>query len=56
MEEAVGVLRAWHRCDSDQARRWLAGQPGRDGADVEATRVARIVNAAASARTDPELD
>jgi hypothetical protein len=56
VEEAVGVLRCWHQCDTAQARHELTRHRGTGGRDAEAARVLSLANAAAEQHTDPDWD
>jgi hypothetical protein len=54
LEEAVGVFRCWHMCDSGQARQDLVDDGGTAGRDAEAARVVALVDAQAEGRADPD--
>ncbi|HEV2087694.1 MAG TPA: hypothetical protein VGR21_05230 [Cryptosporangiaceae bacterium] len=56
LDEAVGVLRYWGDCGAQQARQQLYAGHGARGRQIEAARVAAVVDAAADRRGDPEWD
>jgi hypothetical protein len=54
LDEAVGILSCWQRCDSGQARRNMTERGYVDGQDAEVARMAAAVDARADGRADPD--
>jgi hypothetical protein len=54
LEEAVGILSCWQRCDTGQARQNLVESGDLVGQDAEVARMAAVVDARADGRADPD--
>jgi hypothetical protein len=54
LDEAVGILSCWQRCDTRQARQNLAELGNLVGQDAEVARMAAVVDARADGRADPD--
>jgi hypothetical protein len=56
LDEAVGILSCWQRCDTVQARKNLVKRGGVVDQDAEVARMAAVVHAQADGRADPDWD
>jgi GAF domain-containing protein len=56
LDEAVGILSCWQRCDTVQARHNLVKRGAVVGQDAEVARMAAVVDAQADGRADPDWD